>query len=127
MGRTCFVQKLFLTFGTIYVHNIFSPCSAKRRASDKDLPVSFRKQAAGSRNSERIQEPKFRKNSRVKIQGRRMLKSHNDKTLILCSPSPKVWEFDEKMLHWASIVLAKIQADIKAKKEAPKIFSLLHL
>ena len=24
---------------TIFVHNIFSPCSAKRRASDKDLPV----------------------------------------------------------------------------------------
>jgi hypothetical protein len=24
---------------TISVHNMFSPCSAKRRASDKDLPV----------------------------------------------------------------------------------------
>ena len=24
---------------TIFVHNMFSPCSAKRRASDKDLPV----------------------------------------------------------------------------------------
>ena len=31
MGRTCCVQKLILTFRTIYVHNI--------RASDKDLPV----------------------------------------------------------------------------------------
>ena len=40
MGRTCCVQKLFLTFRTISVHNMFSPCSAKRRASDKDLPVS---------------------------------------------------------------------------------------
>jgi hypothetical protein len=30
---------LFLTFRTIFVHNMFSPCSAKRRASDKDLPV----------------------------------------------------------------------------------------
>ena len=40
MGRTCCVQKLFLTFRTIYVHNnMFSPCSAKIRASDKDLPV----------------------------------------------------------------------------------------
>ena len=39
LGRTCCVQKLFLTFWTIFVHNIFSPCSAKRRASDKDLPV----------------------------------------------------------------------------------------
>ena len=39
MGRTCCVQKLFLTFRTIFVHNMFSPCSAKRRASDKDLPV----------------------------------------------------------------------------------------
>ena len=37
-GRTCCVQKLFLTFRTIFVH-MFSPCSAKRRASDKDLPV----------------------------------------------------------------------------------------
>ena len=36
-GGTCCV--LFLTFGTIFVHNMFSPCSAKRRASDKDLPV----------------------------------------------------------------------------------------
>ena len=39
LGRTCCVQKLFLTFRTIFVHNIFSPCSAKRRVSDKDLPV----------------------------------------------------------------------------------------
>ena len=39
LWRTCCVQKLFLTFRTIFVHNMFSPCSAKRRASDKDLPV----------------------------------------------------------------------------------------
>ena len=39
MGRTCCIQKLFLTFRAISVHNMFSPCSAKRRASDKDLPV----------------------------------------------------------------------------------------
>ena len=39
MERTCCVQKLFLTFRTIYVHNMFSPCSAKIRAFDKDLPV----------------------------------------------------------------------------------------
>ena len=39
--RTCCVQKLFLTFWTIYVHNMFSPCSAKKRASDKDLSVHF--------------------------------------------------------------------------------------
>jgi hypothetical protein len=39
LGRTCCVQKLFLRFRTIFVHNMFSPCSAKRRASDKDLPV----------------------------------------------------------------------------------------
>ena len=39
MGKTCCVQKLFLTFRTIYVYNMFSPCSAKIRASDKDLPV----------------------------------------------------------------------------------------
>ena len=38
-GGTCCVEKLFLTFRTIFVHNMFSPCSAKRRASDKDLPV----------------------------------------------------------------------------------------
>ena len=40
LGRTCCVQKLFLTFRTNLVHNMFSPCSAKRRASDKDLPVT---------------------------------------------------------------------------------------
>jgi len=39
LERTCCVQKLFPTFRTIFVHNMFSPCSAKRRASDKDLPV----------------------------------------------------------------------------------------
>ena len=39
LERTCCVQKLFLTFRTVFVHNMFSPCSAKRRASDKDLPV----------------------------------------------------------------------------------------
>ena len=38
LGRTCCVQKLFLTFRTFFVHYMFSPCSAKRRASDKDLP-----------------------------------------------------------------------------------------
>ena len=37
--ETCCVQKLFLTFRTIFVHNMLSPCSEKRRASDKDLPV----------------------------------------------------------------------------------------
>ena len=39
LERTCCVQKLFMTFRTVFVHNMFSPCSAKRRASDKDLPV----------------------------------------------------------------------------------------
>ena len=39
LGRTCCVQNLFLTFITIFVHNMFSPCSTKRRASDKDLPL----------------------------------------------------------------------------------------
>ena len=39
LGRTCCVQKLFMTLRTIFVHNMFSPCSAKRRASDTDLPV----------------------------------------------------------------------------------------
>ena len=49
MGRTCCVQKLFLTFRTISVHNMFSPCSAKIRASDKVLPVHFfRQQSVGS-------------------------------------------------------------------------------
>ena len=42
LGRTCCVQKLFLTFRTIFVHNMFSPCSAKRKASDKDLHVLCR-------------------------------------------------------------------------------------
>jgi hypothetical protein len=39
LGRTCCAQKLFLTFRTFFVPNMFPPCSAKRRASDKDLPV----------------------------------------------------------------------------------------
>ena len=38
-GRTCCVQKFFLTFRTISVHDMFFPCSAKIRASDKDLPL----------------------------------------------------------------------------------------
>ena len=41
LGRTCCVQKLFLTFRTIFVLHMFSTCSAKRTASDKDLPVVF--------------------------------------------------------------------------------------
>ena len=32
-------SNLGRTFRTIFVHNMFSPCSAKTRASDKDLPV----------------------------------------------------------------------------------------
>ena len=39
LGRTCCVHVL--TFRTIFVHNMFSPSSAKRRASDKDLPVQI--------------------------------------------------------------------------------------
>ena len=39
LGRTCCLQKWFLKFRTIFEHNMFSPCSAKRRDSDKDLPV----------------------------------------------------------------------------------------
>ena len=42
LGRTYCVQKLFLTFRTIFIHNMFSQCSAKRRTSDKDLPVILR-------------------------------------------------------------------------------------
>ena len=41
------MQKLFLTFRTIFVHNMFSPCSAKRRASDRDLPVPIRRLKVG--------------------------------------------------------------------------------
>ena len=48
LGRTCCVQKLFLTFRTISVHNMFSPCSAKRRASDKDLPVLYTRELCTS-------------------------------------------------------------------------------
>ena len=47
MGRTCCVQKLFLTFRTIYVHNMFSLCSAKIGASDKDLSVLVCKAIVG--------------------------------------------------------------------------------
>ena len=32
LGRTCCVQKLFLTFRTIFVPNMFSPCSAKKKS-----------------------------------------------------------------------------------------------
>ena len=39
LGKTCFVHKLFLTFKKFFVHKMFSPYSAKRSASDKDLPV----------------------------------------------------------------------------------------
>ena len=39
LWRTYCVQKLFLTYRKFFVHNMFSPCSAKIRASDKDLPV----------------------------------------------------------------------------------------
>ena len=32
-------RNCFFTYRTISVRNMFSPCSSKRRASDKDLPV----------------------------------------------------------------------------------------
>ena len=41
LGKTCCVQKLFLTFRIFFVHNMFSPCSAKGRASDTNLPVQM--------------------------------------------------------------------------------------
>ena len=51
MERTCYVQKLFLTIKIIFVHNMFSPCSAKRRASDKDIPVPNSKLMKGLNES----------------------------------------------------------------------------
>ena len=39
LGKKSCVQQLFLTFRTIFVRNMFSPCSAKRRGSEKDFPV----------------------------------------------------------------------------------------
>ena len=39
LERTCCVQKLFPQFRTIFEHNLFCPCSAKRIASDEDLLV----------------------------------------------------------------------------------------
>ena len=41
LGRTCCEQKSFLTIRTIFVHNMFSQCSAKRRASNKDFSYLF--------------------------------------------------------------------------------------
>ena len=35
LRRTCCVQKLFLTFRTIFVHNMFSPCSEKEELLKK--------------------------------------------------------------------------------------------
>ena len=32
LGRTCYVQKLFLTFRTIFVHTIFSPTFSKKKS-----------------------------------------------------------------------------------------------
>ena len=52
LGRT------FLTFRTIFVRNMFSPCSVKRRASDKDLPVT-------GRFSSKKENDFFRLNSQV--------------------------------------------------------------
>ena len=43
LGRTCCVQKLFLTF-RIFLYTTCSPhVLQKRRASDKDLPVFYQK------------------------------------------------------------------------------------
>ena len=44
LGRTCCVQKLFVTFRTILVH-MFSPWSVKRRTSEKGLPVKTAKKS----------------------------------------------------------------------------------
>ena len=41
------LQVLILAFRTIYVHNMFSLCSAKIRASDKDLSVLVCKAIVG--------------------------------------------------------------------------------
>ena len=35
------LQVQYMKFRTIYVYNMFSPCSTKIRASDKDLPVKM--------------------------------------------------------------------------------------
>ena len=50
MGRTSCAQKFFLILKTISVHNMSSPFSSKRRASDKDLPltVDYRQKAAAA-------------------------------------------------------------------------------
>ena len=43
---------MILTFRTIYVHNMFSPCSVKIRASDKDLPVQISDNGSGIRKED---------------------------------------------------------------------------
>ena len=43
LGRTCCVQKLFLTFRTIIVHNIFSPCSAKKKRFWQRFTCTFQR------------------------------------------------------------------------------------
>ena len=43
LGRTCCVQKLFLTFRTIIVHNIFSPCSAKKKRFWQSFTCTFQR------------------------------------------------------------------------------------
>ena len=40
-GKNMLCTEIITVFRTIFVHNMFSPWSAKRRASDKDLPVTF--------------------------------------------------------------------------------------
>ena len=42
LGIACCAQKLFLTFRTIFVHNMFSPCSSKRRAPVPEIVWIFR-------------------------------------------------------------------------------------
>ena len=40
-GKNMLCAEIITALRTIFVHNMFSPCSAKRRASDKDLPVTI--------------------------------------------------------------------------------------
>ena len=53
--------EMFLTFRTISVHNMISPCSAKRRASDKDLPVFplFPMSSPASRSANKLTWPEL--------------------------------------------------------------------
>ena len=75
---------------TISVHNMFSPCSAKRRASDKDLPVQLKKMQLNKEKGLKRLEVMLEDMENVLVELKKMVDNCLTHTKLCDNPPPSV-------------------------------------